>query len=92
MKTVKRLVLSFLALVVLVPGPSAIAQPEPEPAPEPIPTRLIEGAGLDIFAGATGPEGRMFRGRPQAEFDLLFELERSFVDEIEEDAKQVVFE
>ena len=84
----KRLMGALLACAVLVPAPGAIAQPEPEE----VPTRLIEGAGLDIFGGATGPEGRIFRGRPQVEFELLIELERSFIDEIEEDAKQAVFE
>lgn len=77
-----------LLLSLLVPTGPAAAQPSEGE----VPTVLIEGGGLDIYAGATGPEGRVFRGRSPADFPLLFTLQRDFVGQIPEDAKAAELE
>lgn len=77
----------LLALLVLTLFPAGPAGAQPDDDSD-VPTVVIEGAGLDIWGGATDPGGRLFRGRSPAEFPMLLELERDFVGEIAEDAER----
>lgn len=84
------LLAGLLALAFLLPA--ALVTAQEEAAEGETPTRFYDFNDMLIDGEFMRPEGMFTRARDRARFERILDLRRVFIEEIEESAKEEVFE
>ena len=87
----KYLLVVLMAIALLVPASSVFAQ-DAESDDGDTPTRFYDFNDMLIDGELMRPEGMFTRARDRARFERLLDLDREFIQEIEESAKEEALE
>lgn len=85
----KYLLVVLMAIALLVPATVAFAQDAEDGE---TPTRFYDFNDMLIDGELMRPEGMFTRARDRARFERLLDLDREFIQEIEESAKEEALE